>query len=90
MAPAVTVLVRVSPGPEAVPQDSVEQKGRQLLTERTQATEPLGRPTVPVKGIMVTQPPRGGTLSLPTQAPGAEVFDLTAGELEEAERDFYG
>ena len=61
-APAVTALVRVSPRPEAVPQDSVEQKGRQLLTERTLAMEPLGRPTVPVKGTMVTPPARGGTV----------------------------
>ncbi len=36
-----------------------------------------------------SQPPRGGTLSPPMQDPGAEVYDLTADELDEAERDFY-
>ena len=54
MTPAVMILVMVSPGRGTVPQDLVEQKGRQLLTERTLAMELPGRPTVPVKGIMVT------------------------------------
>ena len=62
MSPAVAVPERASPGPEAVPQEPVEQKGRLLWTGRSLAMEPPGRLTGPAKRAMVMQPACGGTV----------------------------